>query len=362
MAIGGLTHAAQFARHRPEPIRQASLMMLLAACISDSDALMSALRSLANESSGSPWSDRVTQLSLLLEQGLSLGDAAARVEGLLPEESIIAIRIAENTDGLEATLADEANRLLGQSSQPIAANIATAAFSILAITTAMTCIVTFILVFIIPKFKEIFEGFEVELPEATVALIEFGDSMLATGAVTLLPTVFSLVAVVIIGQRIQTELLRDGRTSWLEWMPRFRTPTILRLLALTTASGSTIAEGLRIALSQMTPSRVATAASHVRYAVSQGEPLTTALKSARFLNAREHRFLEAADRNHHLDWALRHLAASIERRRQMKLQQLSAVLPTTAILACGAVVGFVVIAMYLPLVTIIENIQTEATP
>jgi len=356
MAIGGLTHAAQFARYRPEPIRQASLMMLLAACVSDPDALMSALRSLANES-GSPWSDRITQLSLLLDQGLSLGEAAARVEGLLPEESIIAIRIAENTDGLEATLADEANRLLGQSSQPIGANIMTAVLSVLAIMTAMTCIVTFIMVFIIPKFKEIFEGFAVEMPESTIALIEFSDSVLATGAVTVLPTVFSLVAVLIVGQKIQAELLRDGRTPWLEWMPRFRTPTILRLLALTTATGSTLAEGLRITLSQMSPSRVATAASHVRYAVSQGESLTTALRSAGFLSARELRFLQAADRTNHLDWGLRHLAANIERRRQMMLQQLSAVLPTAVIFAFGAIVGFVVIAMYMPLVKLINDVS-----
>jgi len=360
MATGGLTHAMQFAQHRPEPIRQASLMMLLAACISDSAALTSTLRSLATES-GSPWSDRITQLSLLLDQGLSLGDAAAKVEGLLPEESIIAIRIAENTDGLEATLADEASRLLGQSSQPAAANMTTAAISVLAITTVMTCMVTFILVFIIPKFKEIFEGFGVDMPEATVAFIEFGDSFLATGAITLLPTIFAMVAFIVIGQRMQTGLLRDGRTPLLEWLPRFRTPTMLRLLALTTATGSTIADGLRITLAQMTPSRVATAASQVRYSVSQGETLTTALRSARFLNAREHRFLEAADRNNHLDWALRHLAGNIERRRRMKIEQLSAVLPTAAILACGAVMAFVVIAMYLPLVTLIENVHTEVT-
>ncbi len=361
MAIGGLTHAAQFARNRPEPIRQASLMMLLAACIADSDALASALRSLASES-GSPWSDRITQLSLLLDQGLSLGEAAARVDGLLPEESIIAICIAENTDGLEATLADEASRLLDHPSQQVASSFSTAAFSVLAITTVMTGIVSFLLVFIIPKFKSIFEGFDVELPEATASLIQFGESFLVTGAVTVLPTIFAMVVFVIMGRRVESELLREGRTPMLEWLPRFRTPTVLRLLALTTASGSTIAEGLRITLAQMSPSRVATAASHVRYAVSQGESLTGALKSARFLNAREHRFLEAADRNNHLDWALRHLAANIERRRQMKLEQLSALLPAVVVIACGAVVGFVVVAMYLPLITLIENVHVESMP
>lgn len=355
MATGGLLHAIQFARNRPEPIRQASLLMVLASGVADADVLSTTLRSLASES-GSPWSDRILHLVLLLEQGYSLSKAAGTVESLLPEETIIAIRIAEEAGNLEAALSGEAARLLSRTAQPPGSSLMTSIATLLSVLIVMIGIVSFLMVYIIPKFRMIFEDFGMELPPMTQALIEMSDSAFGLSLLLWMPTVAGLFGLCAFGWKVQLELLSQGRSHWLDWRARHRTPMVLRMLSLTTAMGCTLGEGLRSALAEMVPSRIATQLSKVRHDISSGSDLPSALHVNGFITRRESWFLEAATRTRHLDWAMRHLAANIDRRRQVWKERVSMTIPPFMILAIGAVVCFVVTAMFLPLVWMVNNL------
>lgn len=356
MAVGGLLHAVQFARHRPEPIRQASLLMLLASGVSQADVLATTLRSLANESE-SPWADHIWQLILLMEQGYSLSRALATVKELLPEETVIAIRLAEESGTLEAVLSGEAARLLSQREQPATSSFITSAMTCAAVLTVMLGIVTFLMVFIIPKFMDIFEGFGMELPPLTQMLILGSESFYGIGVIAWMPTGFGLVGMCFVIAKAQTELLSQGRARLLDWRARHRSPTVLRLLSLTTATGLSLEEGLRHVLAEMSPSRAATQLSHVRTDVSGGAPLADSLFSRGFISSREARFLESATVSRHLDWALRHLATAVERRRQQSLARLGLLIPPAMILVVGGMVGFVVIAVFVPLVQLLSDLS-----
>lgn len=356
MATGGLLHAIQFARHRPEPIRQASLLMVLASGVAQADVLSTTLRSLANESE-SPWSDRILQLVLLLEQGYTLSRATATVECLLPEESIVVIRIAEEAGNLESALSGEAVRLLSHSEQPVTSNLLTSIVTILAVFTVMTSIVSFLMIFIVPKFKQIFAGFDMELPTITVTLIQLSDSAVGIGLLFWMPTIAGLIGLCIFTWRVQLELLSQGRSRWLDWRARHRTPMVLRMLSLTTATGSTLGEGLRFVLAEMVPSRAATQLSKVRQNISCGSDLPSALRSNGFITLIESRFLESATRTNHVDWAMRHLAATIDRRRQNWKAQISMIIPPMMILLLGCAVCFVVTAMFVPLISLLNSLS-----
>ncbi len=354
MAAGGILHAIQFARHRPEPIRQASLLMVLATGVSDTEILEATLKSLANESE-SPWSDRILQLLMLMQQGLRLSRAAATVKDLLPEESIIAIRIGEESGTLEAALSGEAVRLLSDSTKPASSTMLTLIIEALAVCTVMTGIVTFVMVFIIPKFKAIFEGFGIEFPVLTRALIQMSDNFYGVGIIAWMPTLAGTIGLCVMSWKIQLQLLSQGHSSWLDWRARHRTPMVLRMLSLTTATGITLAEGLRSALSEMMPSRAATQLSRVHHQVNNGAELSSALRSSGFITQREARFLDSATRTNHIDWAMRHLAAAVDRRRKLWFERIGMIIPPLMILGVGAAVCFVVVALYLPLIKLFNS-------
>ena len=356
MAAGGILHAIQFARHRPEPIRQASLLMVLASGVSQAEILTTTLRSLANESE-SPWSDRVLQLMGLMEQGIPLSRAAAMVKDLLPEESITAIRIAEESGTLEAALSGEATRLLSESDRPSTSNLLTSVVTVLAIFTVMTSVVTFVMVSIIPKFKAIFEGFGIDFPVMTRLLIQTSDLFYGIGLLAWLPTYAGMIGLCIVTWKIQLELLSQGRSSWLDWRARHRTPMVLRMLSLTTATGLTLVDGLRAVLAEMMPSRATTQLSRVRHEITNGSELAVALRTNGFITQREARFLESATRTNHVDWAMRHLATSLDRRRKLWFERIGMIIPPLMILAIGAAVAFVVVALFLPLIQLLNDLS-----
>ncbi len=70
-----------FMTNRSEPLRQASLLMLLAGGVGHGDTLLQSLRAHEQESK-SIWANKVGQLRMLLEQGHSLSGALSIVSEL----------------------------------------------------------------------------------------------------------------------------------------------------------------------------------------------------------------------------------------------------------------------------------------
>ena len=71
---GSYLQTLLFTLNRPEPLRQASLLMVLASSVGDGETLTEALRAHAADC-GSPWVDRILTLRLMLEQGQKLSTA-----------------------------------------------------------------------------------------------------------------------------------------------------------------------------------------------------------------------------------------------------------------------------------------------
>ena len=99
-----------FMTNQAEPMRQASLLMLLAGGVGHGDTLLQSLRAHEQESK-SIWANKVGQLRMLLEQGYSLSGALSIIRELLPDQTVTAIRVVEGTGALADVLMDEARRL-----------------------------------------------------------------------------------------------------------------------------------------------------------------------------------------------------------------------------------------------------------
>ena len=141
---GGYLQSMLFLMNRPEPIRQSSLLMILATGLDDPQSLTSGLQALSAESRP-PWSNRVQHLRALLEQGQSLSDALRNAGSLLPEQSLVAISVAEDSGALRQVLADEAQRLMSDSAStgPVGGSVSTGIATMLAIGIAVLSMLTF---------------------------------------------------------------------------------------------------------------------------------------------------------------------------------------------------------------------------
>ncbi|MCP4169801.1 MAG: hypothetical protein GY758_03395 [Fuerstiella sp.] len=355
---GGNLQGLLFLLNRPEPIRQSSLLMVLATGLGDSNSLRSGLKALAMESD-SPWRDRITQLRMLIEQGQTLSEALSSATGLVPDATLLAIRVGEQTGTLRQVLADEARQLMNQSASASQAQPMFSTTIVWTLTVGMIALslVSFIMVFIVPKYKKIFSDFAVDLPPLTEALISASDFGANYWLVTFFPTMSCLMAVSAFMVWAQLQRLTSGRIVFSEHYPRFWTPILLRLLSITVAAGESLSDAVHAIHTQLRPGQAAGRLSAVRQQVRAGDNCWASLQSNGFLRRREVAFIESAAKTHHLDWGLIHLARTIDRRRDRWVQRLGTFIQPLVVLSVGLVVAFVCVALFLPLIELLNDLS-----
>ena len=347
-----------FMTHQSEPLRQTSLLMLLAGGIGHGETLLHSLRAHEAESSGD-WANKVGQLRLLMEQGHSLAASMTMVRDLLPDQTVSAIRTAESTGTLPDVLVDEAKRI-SQSVQTASGGAVTMETLLLmtfSIGTAMFCVVSFLMMFIVPKFKEIFYGFGVELPRSTVTLIKITDGILSGWFLFILP----LTGCAFLGlwwtYSTSRSKLIHGYHRLMEHWPRYWVPGVLRQLSLSAATGQPLGAALDSIMMDMPPGRAAERISGLRVRVMNGEDAIEAMQATQLLGAREAAFLHSALKTRHLDWGLRHLAEAIEARRARLWRRIPTILAPMMMLVLGLMVMFVCVAFFAPLIKLLNDLS-----
>lgn len=341
---------------KPEPLRQSSLLVVLAGSLGHGEAFFRGLETYALEQTG-VWSTRVSQLRGLLEMGYSLSEALAIVRDLLPPETISAIRIAEQAGTLPGILIAEAQRL----TQDRTASLLSSPLAVLGYLSSLVCVLTivisFLMVKVMPKLKEIFLGFGIELPAPTLLMMNTADMLITAWPAILPPIVASLVGSVLVVIVCRYQSLRYGSNFISNRWPRSWTPCILRQLSFAACAEQPLVNSLDSLMMEAPPCRATRQMSSLRHRVHSGEGLVDALTAAGFLKRREAMFLTAASAARHLDWALMHTANAIELRRDLWLQGIASLAVPVLMLTAGGLVIFVVIGLFAPVIKLINDLS-----
>ncbi len=354
----GYYQGGLFLLNRPEPIRQASLLMVLASGVGNNASLLSGLRAHATET-GAPWSPRVHLLRILLEQGQPLSTALAAISELVPESTRTAIRVGEDTGTLRDVLLDEARRLTQLSDRPaqLGADAGSFLLWLCVVGSVMSCLVSYLMIYIIPKFKRLFEEFDTDLPLLTHLLLDVSDFIEQYWPITILPVMTMGGAAVAFLILHLHRKLTSGRIVYSEHWPRFWVPDLLRLLSISSASGHPAGPTLQSFLNDMRPGRASRAFQKLADRTGQGQDLLQTMLQIGLLKPREEAFLQAASRSGHLDWGLRHLGQTIERRRFRWWNRLAHCAEPTLMLLLGLCVLFVTTAFFLPVIKLIHDLS-----
>ena len=301
--------------------------------------------------------ERIQLLSSRLYSGESLSDALSTTPGLVPQSAIVAVRIGEESNSLGIALRDAAvqstKKLRNLTDQ---SNLSIIFLYLTFVVSVQFLIVGFIMYWIIPKFKMIFSDFGTELPSITRGLMQASDFII-TYFYLFLP-LFSLPIIALV-------LMQAGNYyGWFnlripfftEWFPRLNTPHCLRQIA----QSISVHKPPQIALESISTFhlwadvRMRTQSMNER--IKQGENIWESLQNAKVINKTEAALCSTAERMDNLPYVLRTLAESIEVRRARKLRVLSEFLKPIIISFLAILVGYFVIALYMPLVKLIYDL------
>ena len=226
-------------------------------------------------------------------------------------------------------------------------------------------VVGFIMVKVVPKFEEIFSEFDTELPDVTRILID-ASAWFAFGT----PPGWAVVLVSPVAVVLFIKLLNQGRGGryFLDrvYMTMPVLGTLLRKSAVarfTRTLGTLITAGVPI-LEAITITRetsgsevYARALSKVHDAIREGETFATPLRAARVCDGIVVNMIDVGEETGDLDKMLMKVADNYDEEVDVAVSALVSVIEPIMVVVLGGIVGFIIVALFMPLVSLINAVS-----
>lgn len=336
--------------------QQAELLWLLATTVSSGSNLASDLESYAKGSWGLR-RRRLLDLAKRIRQGIPLSEIVVP-QGLLPRSATLEIQAGMRSGRLHEALRSAALRQTRELIDDSQAGRAQLALMYPAVMiTSASLLVGFLMYYIVPKLKKIFDDFGTELPQITKALISASDNVLHFGLLiwplVVLPVVLFVIASVaqFHGWRVVSQKLVGF------WFARAHAADLLRFMSQAVASGRPLQQSLDGLAYMDVPSLMQRRVSLMTSAIVQGDSCWQQLRRQRFLRHKEVALLEAAEKVGNLPWAMNAIADGIERRWSYRLRGLMEVFGPLVVVLIGMAVGFIALGMFMPLVKLLNDLS-----
>jgi type II secretory pathway component PulF len=345
---------------RAEATRQATLMWTLASAVEKHFPLVAFLETVADEAGGS-WRRKVRGLAELIAAGTSIPDALEAMPGILPRETVAMIRIGAQTGNMIGALREGARQARRQGEEPAAHFQGTLVY-LATILLALSVIGTFIMIWIIPKYKAIFAGFDVKFPPLTEAVIGFCDGFSQywfLGFPIFVLAILGLWSFMSLGLELMglAAVWNRSRTHLSQFLPRLKSPHLLRCLSIAVEGGRPLPEALQLLADRHPDISFRRRLDEISSEVASGNNCWLVLRAARMLRRGEPVLLEAAQRVGNLTWALRGMADRIERRAEYRYQLLVEFIDPILFLLIGTAIGTFCLSMFLPLIELLNKLS-----
>lgn len=328
----------------------------------------------ASASEGFAMGRRLRRSAAMLERGVTLGDTLRVTAGELPPLMLDRIIAAEQTIAPGNALAEaiDRQRLL------FATRETTSPVPGYAIITV--CLILFVnmmvMVFIVPKYAQIFRDFGLRLPPITQALIDLSYGVAVSAeAYSVFILVAMMTAAVLFSRSIARALAGSSKSDVPEWLRRaagrgiWVTPVIGRIvrdrqhalvceaLAEALRAGRPMPEAIGLATLPALNVVLFERMAAWRTGVETGQPTAVAARAAKLPRLLGE--LLAGQAVHERDnaaGAVEFAGRAYAARAVRAFAAVSAVVPVATTLLLAAAVAFVALAMFTPIVTLIDSL------
>ncbi|MCL4742610.1 MAG: type II secretion system F family protein [Phycisphaerales bacterium] len=234
-------------------------------------------------------------------------------------------------------------------------------------------ILTFIMMFIIPKFEEIFTDFGVKLPGITVWLIETSRWVAGNASPTqMVPGAVFIVAFPF-AAFIFWKLIRKagpGRAAtdilllWTPVLGKLIRKTVIarftRTLGTLISAGVPILEAITITGETSGNYVFEKALAKVHDSIREGESFAGPLRESKTCDAIVVNMIDVGEETGEMDAMLLKIADTYDEEVDVAVASLVSLLEPLMVVVLGVMVGTIVVAMFMPLVAMIESLQGGA--
>jgi type IV pilus assembly protein PilC len=294
---------------------------------------------------------RLARLAAMMQSGATLNQALGRTPGLVSRETALAVAVGQFSGKLAQALHQLPDRRFALQWLEMMPRLAYP----LMVLGFMVVTLSFIMIFIIPRFERIFMDFRMRLPEESEILIAASRTAIRYWYVGAIIGViaFLVVNILVLSTRFRWHFPLFGRLYRQHARGQF-----LHVLGLMLETGRPLPEILGYVLSSgFLPSAVSDRGYRLLRRLREGEPLADALVDCGLATSAQRGLIQSAEKTQNLPWALQSMGESSVRRCAMFTQRLGMVIFPLTIVVCAVLVGGVAIAVFKPLIELLEGLN-----
>ena len=354
------TLQAQMQKKRKPKLQElATFTTQLANLLNSGMPLTVALNSMTHlETKGIP-AEVSRELKQEVTEGRALSDAMLRQPHIFTDLYVNMVRAGETSGSLVPVLRRMATHF--QQFADVQAKFKSAMIYPFMVICVGILLVTFFMTVMMPKFIEIFNGFNIPLPLPTLFLI--GVSKLFTTYWWLLG--MTVVALVILFKRFQSSAAGGRKID--EW--RMKAPIFgnvvkinlfgqfARTLGTLLQNGVPVLTALKITEQVMSNIHIKDAISKTREAVTDGKTLAQPLANSKLFPQLMVDLVRIGEETGDVPGSLNNLADTYEGELQIALRVMSDLIGPVLIMVMAVIVGFLMLSIFLPLFRLISSIH-----
>jgi type IV pilus assembly protein PilC len=321
--------------------------------------LLRGLRVLEKQERNATLKKILGELATAIEGGSTFSEALAQHPKVFNRLFVNMVKAGELGGVLEVVLKRLAE--FSEKAQKIKGKVKAALFYPVAVLIVAVGIMILLMTFVVPKFKDVFAGMGVKMPGFTLFVLAVSDviknNILATmGALVVVVVIFLLFIKTKFGRHLwdKTKLVLPptGQVVTKVSISRFT-----RTLGTLVSSGVPILQALTIVKETAGNVIIANAVARVHESVKEGETITAPLEASRVFPPMVISMVDVGEQTGALPEMLLRIADNYDEEVDNAVAAMTSLLEPIMIVFLAVLVGSIVIAMFMPLINMINNLS-----
>ncbi|SDY47565.1 type IV pilus assembly protein PilC [Proteiniborus ethanoligenes] len=294
-----------------------------------------------------------------VQKGLTLSEAMKKHPNVFPSLLINMVEAGEVSGNLDTIMERMSNHY--EKENKIENKIKVAMVYPIALGIASIAVVIFLLVAVMPTFVGMFESSGVELPGPTKLLLNVSDSLQNHWYIHLIVVLAMVFGLNYFRKMDSGRLFLDGLKLRIPIIKRANTMIITsrftRTLSTLLSSGIPLLQAMEVVAKIVDNKLVGNRLEYSKEEVRKGIPLSRAIKDINIFPPMVDSMIKIGEESGSLDDILNKSADFYDEEVETSLQKMAAMMEPLLIVFMAVVVGFIVIAMALPMFDMVNTVQ-----
>jgi general secretion pathway protein F len=299
--------------------------------------------------------DRVVEL---LRQGEGFAQALQEFPHIFPPLFIATVRSNEKTGGLVEALARYAH--YHKQMDEVRAKLVSALIYPALLFVVGSGVALFLMFYVVPKFRRVFEDMGGDLPFFSRMLVEWGRAVDSYGALVALLIVAMVACVLVLGARTNLKVIVARRVLELpgigERLKLYQFARFFRTLGMLTRSGIPLSEAMGIA-AELLSAALRTNIASAGQAIREGMAFSEAMSQYGLTTPIAFRLLRVGEHSGNMAEMLERIATLFEEQISRWVERFTKLFEPFLMAAIGVVIGVIVVFLYMPIFELAGSVQ-----